>query len=379
MDKEKNTSTESQQSKSEKLKKIMLAKKKVIIAVMIPIALLLIVFAVGYGVFSHYYSKMNHHALEENYEIASDIEPDDEDAEGEDSSDEDIAALEEYLEGNLNSDADGLKFDDKNVKNILLIGTDNRSTDSKGSRSDSMIIISINRNTKKIVMTSVMRDIYLTIPGVGGNRINAAYAYGGVELLLDTIEANFKISIDEYASVDFYSFMDVVDTVGGVTLDVTADEIKVMQGYIYELNELENAAPETDMIYAADAGKVTLNGKQALAYSRVRYVGNADFERTERQRKVLTAIFNKAKGLSLSELNDLANVLLPRITTNLTQGDVLSLILHANEYLNYDVVSCRMPIDDSYSYMKIRGMSVLGIDFDKNRKYWYENVYGSTD
>ena len=353
----------------------MSARKKAAIAASILLVLLLTALVVCYSLFSHYYSKLNHRELSRNYKIVSEIDLEEDDTEGEDSPKEDITDLEEYMNNNLAADTESLKFNDKNVRNILLIGTDNRSRDRSESRSDTIIIISINSKTHKIFMTSVMRDTYVTIPKVGGDRINAAYAYGGEELLLDTIDANFKIPIYEYATVDFYGFMEVVDAIGGVDMDVTEDEIKVMQGYIYELNELEKASPKTDMVYASDAGKMHLNGKQALAFSRVRYVGNADFERTERQRRVLTAIFNKAKGMSLSELSDLADVLLPKITTNLAQGDVLSLLMNSGEYLNYEVVSCRMPIDDSYKYMRVRGMSVLRVDFTENRNYWFKAVY----
>lgn len=365
-------STEKNDCKTTKNKKS--AKKIALIIVSVFLGLILLVVIAGYAIFSHYYGKLNHQALQDDYEIVSQIDLDDDVTDAEDSAQEDIDQLENYLKDN-SDDGTTINMNDKNVRNILLIGTDNRSKSSKGSRSDSMIIISINSKTKQIVMTSIMRDMYVTIPGATSNRINAAHAYGGVELLLDTIEANLKISIDEYVKVDFYSFMDVVDTIGGVTLDVTAAEIGVMQGYIRELNKLQGVSENKDMLYASDAGRIRLNGKQALAYSRVRYVGGGDFGRTERQRKVLTAIMQEAKNSSLSELNDLANVLLPRVTTNLTQGDVLSLMMNSLDYLNYEIVSCRMPIDGSYKYLTIRGMSVLGVDFDKNTKYWYNVVY----
>lgn len=365
-------STEKKERQTTKNKKS--AKKIAIIAVSVLLGLILLVGIAGYGIFSYYYGKLNHQELQEDYEIVSQIDLDDDVTDAEDSAKEDIDELEAYLKDNL-KDGETIDINDKNVRNILLIGTDSRAKNGKGGRSDSMIIISINSKTKQIVMTSIMRDTYVNIPGAGSNRINAAHAFGGVELLLDTIEANFKISIDEYIKVNYYSFMDIVDTIGGVTLDVTKAEIRVMQSYIRSLNQLEGVSANEDMLYESDAGRIRLNGKQALAYSRVRYVGNGDFGRTERQRKVLTAIMQEAKGASLSELNDLANVLLPKVTTNLTQGDVLSLMLNAMDYLNYEVVSCRMPIDGSYKYLTIRGMSVLGVEFDKNTEYWYNAVY----
>lgn len=361
-----------------------------------------------YGIFHSYYSKMDFQPIEPDYTIHMDglnnsedtvrfdignsvtanskIESDDTDTIVEDSPEDEIQSYEDYLAKNsalqeenllqsLSQDAEELPYDAKNVYHILLIGTDARYT-NQDSRSDTMIIISINKETKKIIMTSIMRDIYCTIPRVGNNRINAAHAYGGVALLLDTIEYNFGIHIDDYAAINFRGFMDAVDTIGGVQIDVSAAEIKVMNFYIDELNTLLGVDAETDLLHESNAGILLLNGKQALAYSRVRYVGNADFERTNRQRTVLTAMMEKAKALSLFELNDLMNTILPCVTTNLTQGEVLSMLLHAGEYLNYEIDSGRIPIDGSWSNLRINSMAVLGVDFAKNKEYWQERVYG---
>lgn len=369
----------------------------------LPAVILLIAAAIpitAYGIFHSYYSKMAIRPVEENYTIRSDalndagdigdyssiLTDDDLDASEPDSPAEEIRSYEDYLAENaaaqeealkqsLSEDAMELPYDSEDVYNILLIGTDARYT-GENSRSDTMIIVSINRETKKVIMTSIMRDIYCTIPGVGNTRINHAHAYGGVSLLLDTIEYNFGIHIDDYVTINFYGFMDAVDAIGGIPMEVSEGEIKWMNFYIDELNTLLGEDADTDRLSGSDVGELLLNGKQALAYSRVRYVGNADFERTSRQRNVLTAMMEKAKSLSLLELNDLMNTVLPCVTTNLTQGEVLSLLLHAGEYLNYEVVSGRIPIDGSWQSLNVRGMAVLGIDFAANREYWREQVYG---
>jgi anionic cell wall polymer biosynthesis LytR-Cps2A-Psr (LCP) family protein len=117
-----------------------------------------------------------------------------------------------------------------------------------------------------------------------------------------------------------------------------------------------------------ESGLQHLNGTQALGYSRIRYVGNADFERTGRQRTVITKVFEKAKNLSLLEMNELLNTFLPVIKTNLTQEEILSLALKALDYLQYDLDSHRLPVDGSYQHMQINGMSVLGIDLEQNRQ-----------
>lgn len=358
-------------NESNTVKKKMTSKKKLIIALCCVLGVIVILFAVSFGVFNHYYSKLNTHSPIENDEIIiSDTDTDDLD----ELTEEQKSELEKYMDSDFE---DGLKFDDKNVTNILLVGTDSRKKGIQRSRSDTMIIISINRNTKQITMTSLMRDMYVNIPGVRKQRINAAYVYGGPKLLFKTIDANFGISLDKYAQIDFYSFIEIVDAVGGVDLNVTAAEIKVMnKTYLPYINKSLGLPKNDGLLDPAKAGKMHLSGKQALAYARVRYVGNADFERTERQRKVLTEIFKKAKKMSLSELDDFADVLLPLITTNLTRTEVLSILVNSPEYLSYDLQSKRIPIDGSYTYMKVNGASVLGVDFAKNRKYWYKNVYG---
>lgn len=350
-------------------------KKSCITILIVIVAIMIALVAVVYLVYSHYYKQLDYKQLNSDYSIAESISPETENSSNESNSPDDkIENINSYLEKNIRENQKELNFDNENVYNILLIGTDNRSKDETG-RSDSMIIVSINRETKQITLASILRDTYVSIPKVGNNRINAAYAYGGVELLLETIQTNFKIKIDQYAMVNFYGFMNVIDQLGGISMDVSADEIEVMQNYIKELNRLEGADENLDMLSISDAGNLHLNGKQALAYSRVRYVGNGDFGRTDRQRQVLTQVMEKIKQSNLVQLNDLANVLLPQITTNLTQGEIFSLMLHAGDYMGYSTSSFYMPIDGSFEYLRIDGMSVLGIDFDENLDYWYTQVY----
>lgn len=170
--------------------------------------------------------------------------------------------------------------------------------------------------------------------------------------------------------------MNAVDAVGGIEMEVSSAEITEMNDWMIEINTLLGQEKDADNLRESDAGTLLLNGKQALVFSRIRYTGNSDFERTSRQRRVLTAIFKKAKSLSLPELNDLMNAVLPCVTTNLTQGEILSLLLHSGEYLDYELVSSRIPVDGSWKNLRIRGMAVLGIDFAENKDRWYELVYG---
>lgn len=282
----------------------------------------------------------------------------------------DIDALNSQIDNIINNSTP-IKFSD-DVYNILLIGTDARNTTERG-RSDSMILVSLNKKTKTIVLTSIMRDIWISIPGKSNGRINSAYAWGGADLLIQTIESHFKVRIDKFVRVNFFSFEEVIDSVGGVEITVSDAEAKGMEGALRELNKLEGVDPTTDFL--GHGGTYILNGKQALAYARLRYVGNADFERTERQRRVLEQILKRAKGLSMLELNDCLDTLLPLLTTDLTKGEMLGLIVDAPTYLGYDIVQQRIPADGMFTDMTIGGAQVLGIDFEKTTEYMIETIY----
>ncbi len=283
-----------------------------------------------------------------------------------------IATVEDNIRNNLEENSIPILYD-KNVFNILLIGSDTRKSGGAG-RSDAMILLSINKKTKKIIVTSILRDIYLQIPGKkNNNRINAAYAFGGADLLMETIEQNFKIQVEQYASVDFYAFIDIVDAVEGVTLEVTEKDIPVINGYVMELNQLTGQEETKDFL--TEPGTLLLSGKQALGYARNRYVGNSDFERTARQRKVLEQIFKKVKNSELAEIKALLNIILPQITTNLTEGEIFSLILSLPSYIDYDIEQWSIPMAGTYSSKRIRGMAVLGIDFNENIDELHSKVY----
>lgn len=264
------------------------------------------------------------------------------------------------------------------VVNILLIGNDSRENGEDG-RSDAMILLSISSKTKTIYMTSLLRDIYVDIPGHDGNRLNAAYAFGGAELLMETIEHNFGIPVNRYMLVNFEAFANLVDAVGGIELELTRDEIEYVNGYLVEYNILTGREQGTDNmdLSVADNGPavVHLNGPQALAYSRNRYLGT-DFGRTERQRKVLTAVIGKLPGAMLTNAGGLIDGLMPNLTTNLTKNECFSLSLMAGKLLTYDIVSDNIPQPGTYRDVTIREMQVLEVDFETNIRYLKEKIYG---
>ena len=291
-----------------------------------------------------------------------------------------ILEYEQYLEANKKEDINvDYAFPD-NVFNVLLIGLDNRSAGNVDrGRTDSMIVVSVNRSTKKIVLTSLMRDSYVQIPGIGNDRLNSAYVYGGAQLLFDTIEQNYKIPLSNYALVDFFSFIDAVDAIGGIDLEITEAEAYYINDFInveyYELAGDLGIDVAANMLPAGTSGLTHLNGLQALSYARNRSIG-ADYGRTERQRKVIVAALEKMKYMDLSQLNDLAEIVLPSITTNMSRSDILGLLSHAPEYLNYDKISLRLPTNETMWEAMINEMSVICANYKANFDYWYAEVYG---
>lgn len=265
---------------------------------------------------------------------------------------------------------------DENVINIMLIGTDTRDINNLYSRSDTMILLSVNKETKEIILTSFMRDSYVYISGADTyNRLNAANAIGGPTLLCRTMGSVFGIDVDKYVSVNFFSFIDIVDAMGGVDIEVTEEEIGHLNDNLVHQNWVRGYEDEMDFVEHGTAGMMHLNGNQALAYARIRYLGG-DTGRTARQRQVISLLIDKVRDMTIPEIYDLFEVVLPLIRTNLTEGECLSVLLDAGEYLDYTVKSLRIPYDGAYKYASIKGMSVLEIDIDKCRRYLRNQIYG---
>lgn len=252
---------------------------------------------------------------------------------------------------------------DERVINILLIGQDHREGEGR-TRSDAMILCTINKNTKTLTMTSFMRDMYVQIPGYHDNRINASYQLGGMDLLDACLEVNFGVQVDGNVEVDFDGFIEVIDMLGGVDVELSSAEADY-------LNRRGNwdVDDSTAWQWNLKAGKNHLTGEQALAYSRIRYVGNGDFGRTERQRKVLNALMEECKDLSVLEMNSLLQKLLPMLTTDMSNAQILNYAMDIFPLLSdLTIVTQRVPADGTYSYAYISGMDVLKVDMEANRK-----------
>ena len=248
------------------------------------------------------------------------------------------------------------------VINILLIGQDRREGEGR-ARSDAMILCTINTAKKTLTMTSFMRDMYVQIPGYRDNRINASYFFGGMTLLDATLEKNFGILVDGNVEVDFTGFMDVIDLLGGVEIHLTQAEADY-------LNRRGNWEVTTNDNWNLTEGVNLLNGSQALAYSRIRAIGgDGDFGRTSRQRTVLNALMTKAKSMSLLELNNLLTKILPLLTTDMSNAEILNYAAQLLPMLSdMELNTLRIPADGEYQMTMIDGMSVLLPDLAGNRE-----------
>ncbi len=265
------------------------------------------------------------------------------------------------------------KVEEKKVYNILLIGEENLDSGIYRGRTDLLIIATLNLEQKAIKLTSIMRDSLVSIPGYQENRINAVYAIGGVALLYETIKQNFGIEIDNYALVRFDGFESIIDSIGGISMSLTAEEAEYLNRTNYISDEASRNVVE---------GINHLNGSQALGYCRIRYVGTknnefSDFGRTARHRELLTALFNSIASLGYSELLGVADTCLPYITTDLTAENIESyLTMLLDIGFKNRLESYRIPIEGSYKSVYVRDMLVTQMDIEENREALQMIIYG---
>ena len=237
---------------------------------------------------------------------------------------------------------------DERLVNILLVGQDRRPGQGR-QRSDTMILVTINLQDKTLTLTSFMRDLYVTIPDYANTKLNAAYQRGGFSLLCETLLVNFGVHVDGCVEVDFTGFANIIDLVGGVDIEMRQSEINYLnKNYGFDLK----------------VGMNHLNGQRALAYARVRAIGS-DYERTLRQRKVLTEVFNKCKNLNLSQMTNLLNQALPMLTTNMSSRQITSYLINLFPIISQcEVRQLRIPADRTFAEVD----SFLVPDLEKNRQ-----------
>ncbi|GFR35420.1 LCP family protein [Thermobrachium celere] len=254
--------------------------------------------------------------------------------------------------------------------NILLIGIDARA-EGEPARTDSIILATIDTNNKTIKLTSFMRDMYVPIPGYKPHKINTAFFLGGPELLLKTLNQDFQVNVQYYISIDFNAFQDVIDALGGIEVEVKDYEVNEINKYIKEVN-----GKNSTLLTAP--GYQKLNGQQALSYCRIRKVGNGDYERTERQRRVLGLLIDKVRGVSFFKLPELAKAVLPYIKTNIPTTKLMNIAYTAYKFGNTPVETARVPFDNTFEETYVNGMSVLLPDFQKNVVMLEKFLYSSS-
>ncbi|HLR21176.1 MAG TPA: LCP family protein, partial [Tissierellaceae bacterium] len=249
-------------------------------------------------------------------------------------------------------------FKDNKTTNIALFGLD-QGEDGTTSRSDSIMIASVDKKHKKIKLTSIMRDTYVEIEDQGMDKIGHAYAFGGPELAMKTINQNFNMNIRDFVSIDFAGFQKIIDAIGGVEIDVKPNEVSHVK--------------------IDGSGLQTLNGEQALAYSRIRKTGNGDYERTERQRVVMEEMLNKAMSLNVTKYPGLLNETLPYVDTSLSKMEILTLGTNVVTSNIRDIEQYRIPVDEHVEHQMINGIFyMIPRDVDDNiallKKFIYEDV-----
>lgn len=275
---------------------------------------------------------------------------------------------------------------DPMILNVALFGVDKHDEADSRSRSDSLMVLSLDSRRKKIKLTSIMRDLWVQIPGYRDNRINTAIALGGEQLAIQTIEQNFGIKIDRYCTVDFEGFRDIIDIIGGLDIELTKQEAHHINRLLIELDAAFKEGgiqPFNSPQLKETDGVQHLNGAQALQYARSRKVPTADgdhddYARTFRQRKVISLVIEKLKSTSLPQLLSVVEKAGPYINTNLKKNEIITLSKNSPKYLKYEVTEYRLPEDGNYEGRNINGAAILVLkDLNKARydlaKFIYED------
>lgn len=274
----------------------------------------------------------------------------------------------QYISENKEENENQVAYEEQQgITNILLIGTDGRDLNER-ARSDAIIVVTIDDNTKKIKITSFLRDTYVSIPKYPQQKINAAYALGGPELLMDTIEKNFKLKLDKYIIVNFWGFEDIIDALGGVDIEIKDYEVAEINKYIGEIRE-KKSKPITKH------GVQHLDGQQTLAYSRIRKVGNGVYERSQRQREVLSILTHKLKSIKILQYPSVMSKLFPCIKTNIEPISLLNYAYTISKFKPIEIKQLQMPMTELSDGRIYRGTWVFLMDKDQNSKILNDFIY----
>ena len=334
------------------------------------LAVLVVVFAVGIGYVNAKLSKIQYENPQQNNTDSSFTDEIYEDEMIDViNSINSAGSLNDYLYQWANNG--GTPYSSKNVINVLLIGLDSADALENGGRSDTLIILSLNKKTKKINMTSLFRDTWTYINARGKDmygKINSSYFYGGPETLIETIQNDFKVKIDYYVAVDFSSFTDIINALGGLTIEVED----------YEAEYINRTT-----VHTIESGPaVKLDGWEALVYARIRKSdSDSDVSRTRRQRKVIMALMDSAKGAGITQLNNALDTLFKYVKTNLTRMEILSYGVQglANGWLNYEIQQTTIADDDVFRAGTLANTSLVLIDFELAAQRIQTAIYGDSN
>ena len=266
-----------------------------------------------------------------------------------------IDAADEKIRQNLDNSK---IWKSDSVLNILLLGTDYGTGSSACGRSDAMIILSVNKAVQKVKLISISRNVYAAIPGFKNSMISHAHIFGGPALAIKSVEQNYKIGIDNYVSCGFDSFVKIINILGGVRLTLSEIEAKAMSKYDSSIT---------------GAGSYLLNGATALQYSRQRYF-DSDKGRTERQRKVLSALADKFKSITVKQALKIVNTVLPLVNTDMKKSEILYQLASAIRYLSWEREQYYLPAK-SYDYTMKNGYFINLLDWPYELDYAHKLIY----
>jgi LCP family protein required for cell wall assembly len=341
------------------------SKKRVVLTVVITILALVLAIMLGGGIYL--YSKLSAMSDSNPFNYTGEIEPDTDDSDY-------SGDLSNINDNEIDMSGITNHPNVNGIYNIMMFGIDTRDINRyNGSRSDVMMLLTINTKDKTFKLTSFMRDILVPIEGHKYNKINAAFAFGGPQLAMQTVNSCFGLNVDKYVVVNFGATEKIVDAMGGVVIDVQEKELTNLNKNIRDQNENLNGGEKAQEVKSA--GKQLLNGRQAVAYARIRKVGG-DSARTQRQRTVIMSLLDKSKNLGLMDFNNLFSELPQYMKTNMNVGEQLSMAQLLFSMRSSEVQQLRIPLEDDYNPGRYNKASVLRINFKKTAKALQEFVYG---
>ena len=280
--------------------------------------------------------------------------------------------------GDIDKDDVNIELDSQTAEalegftNIALFGLDNRQTGNyDGGNSDTIMIASIDNDTKQVKLVSVYRDTFLNVKDDTYAKINSAYAYGGPKNAIAALNKNLNLDIVDYVAVDFGAVVEAIDLLDGIELTLTDQEVQIMNdNYIDEINKVTSHKSGK----LSGDGTYTVDGVQALAYCRIRYTAGDDFKRTERQRTVLTKMIEKAQGSSISTVSSLIDSMLGDISTSFTGKELLALVSSVMDYKLADTHG--WPFELCTGSYGSKGSLVVATDLETNVKELHEYLFG---